>query len=136
MLCHFPHSIAIQLLSKLLRNRVHGALGLVLALVLEANHAVHQGEQGVVAADAAVGAGMNVGTTLTVQDVARQNELAVRTLGAESLGLAVAAVMGRTGALLMREELKIHRKHLLASILFAVSESGSDRFFECLSVLS
>ena len=120
----------------LLRDRVHGALGLILALALKANHAVHQGEQGVVAADAAVGAGMDVGTALTVKDVARQNELAVRTLRAESLGLAVAAVMGRTGALLMSEELKIHRKHLLASILFAVSESGSDRFFECLSILS
>ena len=120
----------------LLRDRIHAALGLLLALALEADHAVHQGEQGVVAADAAVGAGMNVGAALTVQDVARQDELAVRTLRAEALGLAVAAVVGRTGALLMSEELKIHRKHLISSILFAVSESGSDRFFECLSVLS
>ena len=65
---------------------------------------------------------MNVGAALTVQDVARQDELAVRTLRAEALRLAVAAVVGRTGALLMSEELKIHRKHLLASILLAVSE--------------
>ena len=61
-------------------------------------------------------------SALTVQDVARQDELAVRTLRAEALRLAVAAVVGRTGALLMSEELKIHRKHLLASILLAVSE--------------
>ena len=73
-------------------------------------------------------------TTLTVQDVASQHELAVRALGAQALGFAVAAVVGRTGALLMSEELKIHRKHLLASILFAVSESASDRCSECLSV--
>ena len=106
----------------LLRDRIHAALGLLLALALEANHAVHQGEQGVVAAAAAVGAGMNVGAALTLQDVARQDELAARTLRAEALGLAVATVVGRTGALLMSEELKIHRKHLLASILCAVSE--------------
>ena len=106
----------------LLRDRVHAALGLLLALALEADHAVHQGEQGVVAADAAIGARMNVGTTLTVQDVASQHELAVRALRAQALRLAVAAVVGRTGALLMSEELKIHRKHLLASILCAVSE--------------
>ena len=65
---------------------------------------------------------MNMRTTLANQNVTGENELAVRTLRAEALRLAVAAVVGRTGALLMSEELKIHRKHLLASILLAVSE--------------
>ena len=127
---------SLNCVEKLLRNRVHAATGLLLAQALETDNAVNQSEQGIVAADAAVGAGMNMSAALTVQDVARQNELTVRALRAKALRLAVAAVVGRTGALLMSEELKIHRKHLLASILLAVSESDSDRFFECLSVPS
>ena len=105
-----------------LLNRDNAYFLAVAAHALEFYLAIFESEQGIVAADAAVGAGMNVGAALTVQDVARQDELAVRTLRAEALRLAVAAVVGRTGALLMSEELKIHRKHLLASILLAVSE--------------
>ena len=71
----------------------YAAAGLLLAHALETDDAVHQSEQGIVAADAAVGAGMNVGAALTVQDVARQDELAVRTLRAEALRTAVAAVV-------------------------------------------
>ena len=94
----------------------------VTAKALKADFAVGQCKEGIIAADAYIQAGMDLCATLPDEDVARQDELAVRTLRAEALRLAVAAVVGRTGALLMSEELKIHRKHLLASILLAVSE--------------
>ena len=118
---------------QLLRDRIDAALGLLLAQALEADDAVHQRKQRVIAADAAVGTRMDVGAALTVEDVAGQHELTVGALGAQALGLAVAAVVGRTGALLMSEELKIHRKHLLASILLAVPECTSGWSFRCRS---
>ena len=53
-------------------------------------------------------AGMDAGSALADENVAREHVLAVRALGAQTLGVAVAAVAGGTHSLLMREELKIH----------------------------
>ena len=79
----------------------------ILAPTLETNDAVRLSEQGVVRADAHVGTGMDVGTTLTDQDVAGQNELTVGTLNAQALGLGVTAVLGGANALLVSEELDV-----------------------------
>ena len=119
------YEVLVPIRVRLLRDRIDAALGLLLAQALETDDAVHQRKQRVIATDAAVRARMDVGAALTVEDVASQHKLAVGALGAQALGLAVAAIVGGTGALLMREELKIHRKHLLASILVAVPEYAS-----------
>lgn len=103
----------------LLRDRIHAAAGLFLPHALKAHNAVYQRKKGIIAANAAVIAGMNVCSALTIQNVPCQHELAVRAFRAQALGFAVAAIMGRTGALLVSEELKIHLKHLLASILLS-----------------
>ena len=67
--------------------------------------AVLQCKQGVVAADAHVGAGMDLGAALADQNVAGQDELTVAALHAQTLGLGVTAVLGGADALLMSEEL-------------------------------
>ena len=83
----------------------------VLAQTLEADNAVRLGEQGVVAADTDVDAGMDVGAALANKNVARENELTVGALGTKALGLGVAAVLGRAHTFFMSEELKTNVHH-------------------------
>src|SRR5690606_22615452 len=71
------------------------------ALVLEADHAVAQGEDGEVLAKAGVVARVELGAALTDQDVACGHGLAVETLHTEALGLAVATVLGAADAFLV-----------------------------------
>ena len=97
-----------QLLSDLFINR---DLFTVLAHALELHSAVNLGEQGIVAALAHVGAGMDVSAALTNQHVAGQNELTIGALDAQSLGLGVTAVLGGAAALLMSEELDVNHHH-------------------------
>ena len=59
----------------------------VTAHALEVNAAIDQSEQGVIAADADALTRMDVGAALTHQNVAGLDELAVRALGAQTLGL-------------------------------------------------
>ena len=61
--------------------------------------------------DADIVAGVEMGTTLTNEDVACKNELTVRTLGPETLGFAVAAVAGTTNALFVCKKLQIDPEH-------------------------
>ena len=97
----------------LLLDRVDGALLAILALALELDMTVNQSEQGIVAADTDIVAGMDVRASLTNQNVAREDELTVRALHAQSLGLGITTVLSRTAALLMCEELKTDFQHLL-----------------------
>ena len=100
-----------QLFYNQLLLSVNGALTAILALALELDGTVNQSEQGVIAADADIDAGMDVGASLANQDVAGQNELTVGTLHAQSLGLGVTAVLGGAAALLVGEELKTNTNH-------------------------
>ena len=100
----------------LLRGRrgfhgVHADLLLVAALALEAHDAVHLGVEGIVAADAHVQAGMDVGATLAHKDVAGEGELTVGALGPQPRALAVAAVSGGAPTFFMGEKLKIQLQH-------------------------
>src|SRR5699024_11112269 len=70
----------------------------VTAHALEMDAAVNQREQRVVAADADALTRMDVGAALANQNVAGQNVLTVAALDAETLGLRVTAVLGRTYA--------------------------------------
>ena len=54
---------------------------------------------------------MNVGAALADQNVARQDELAVRPLGAQALGLGVAAVLGGAAALLVQKKKRKRAVH-------------------------
>src|SRR5450432_2361122 len=58
--------------------------------------AVDEREQGVIAAETDVRAGVKLGTALAHDDRAGRNDLAAEHLDAEHLGLRVAAVAGRT----------------------------------------
>ena len=74
---------------------LHGVdrnLLLVAAQTLEAHDAVDQSEQGIVLALAHVQAGMDLGATLTDQNVAGQGELTIGTLRAKALAFAVATL--------------------------------------------
>lgn len=90
---------------------VDAALTAVLAQPLELHGAVDQSEQGVILADTNVGAGMDVGASLTDQDVAGQHVLTVSTLDAQALGLRITAVLGGTAALMVSEELNTNLQH-------------------------
>ena len=57
--------------------------------MLEPDGPVDQCEQGVIAADTDIVAGMDSGASLPDEDVPRQDSLTVGSLYAESLGLAV-----------------------------------------------
>ena len=82
-------------------------------LGFKAHNAIDRCKERIVLADADVGAGMHVCAALTHEDVAREHELTVRTLRPETLGMAVAAVTGRTNAFFMRKQLQIHLEHIV-----------------------
>src|SRR6185369_16336197 len=83
------------------RRRVDVHLDLAARAGAEGNHAVRGGEQGVVAADADVGAGVHLGAALADQDVAGQYLLAAEALHAEALAVRIAAVARRTACFLV-----------------------------------
>ena len=78
---------------------------------LETKDAVCKSIQSVIAADAYVEAGMDVGAALSVKDIAGLNKLAVCSLGTKTLGIGITAVLGGAHSLFMREELKIEIHH-------------------------
>ncbi len=63
--------------------------------------AFDQREQGVVLAQADIGAGMNLGAALTDDDVAGENMFAAELLAALTASGAVATVAGATACLFM-----------------------------------
>ena len=95
---HASGLIPVNLLGELLIN---GDFLAFLAQAFELNGTVNKCEQGIILALADIGAGMNLRTALANENVPCQNELTIRTLGAETLGLAVAAVLGRTHTFFM-----------------------------------
>ena len=94
------------------KTRLHldGDLLAVLAQVRETHHAVSLGEQGVVGADADIHTGMDVSAALADQNVAGLDELTVRPLGTEALGVGITAVLGGAAALLVGEELQTNMR--------------------------
>ena len=75
-----------------LRIDAHALAALLFGKRLELHIAVRRGEQGVVAADADVGAGIHLGTALADQDIAGKDLLAAKALYAEALAVGIAAV--------------------------------------------
>ena len=86
---HASGLIPVNLLGELLIN---GDFLAFLAQAFELNGTVNKCEQGIILALADIGSGMNLRTALTDKNVACQDELAIRTLGAETLGLAVEPI--------------------------------------------
>ena len=54
---------------------------------------------------------MDLGAALTDQNIAGLDELAICTLGAQTLGVGVTTVLGGAAALLMGEELQTDHHH-------------------------
>lgn len=73
--------------------------------MLELDLTIDLSVESIVRADAYVYAGMNVSTSLSHDDVACNNRLSVSLLDTESLGFAVAAILGGTNTLLVSKEL-------------------------------
>ena len=90
----------------LLLGGVNRNLLTILAQTLEADNTVGLGKQRVIAADANVGAGVDVGAALADQDVAGQNELTISALGAKALRLGITAVLGGAHTFFMGKELQ------------------------------
>lgn len=103
--CNFKNS------GRLLLDSVNADFLAILAHSLELDVAVDESEEGVIRTLADVVAGMNVGSALSDKDIACENELTVASLDAESLGLGITAVLGRSAALLMCEKLNIYLEH-------------------------
>ena len=78
-----------------------------LAETLKAQDAVDLGVQGIIPADPDVKTGMDMRAALSVKDIAGLDELSVRPLCSEALGIGITAVLGGAHSLFMREELKI-----------------------------
>ena len=74
------------------RRGQHVHLDLAAVALAERDDAVGGGEQGVVAADADILAGVHLGAALADQDVARQDLLAAEALHAQPLAAGIAAV--------------------------------------------
>lgn len=111
LLCPFH-----QALQQLLFNSIDADLFAVFAHSLELHFAVDFRKQGVVGTSAYILAGVNVRAALFDEDVARQNELTVRTLYAESFGFGVTTVFGRAHTFFMREKLNVNLKHYSAPL--------------------
>ena len=73
---------------------------------LKLNGAVDQSEEGIIGTDADILAGTDSGASLSNDNVAGSDCLSVSLLDAKTLGLTVTAVLRRTYALLMSEELQ------------------------------
>ena len=73
--------------------------------MLELNNTVDKCEECIVRADTNVVTGMNLSAALSYKNVAGDNRLTVCLLNAETLGLRITTVLGRTNALLVGEEL-------------------------------
>ena len=86
----------------------------VAAQTLELDLAVDQGEEGIVRTLTDVFTGMDVGTALTDEDVARENGLPVGSLHAKTLGFGITAVLGRAHTFFMSEKLNVNAKHRVA----------------------
>lgn len=82
---------------------VYRNLFLVSALSFKPYDTVCSSEQGIITAAAYVQTRMDLGSALSVQDVACQYELTVCSLGTQSLGLGIPTVFGRTNTLFMSE---------------------------------
>ena len=106
-------SLCNHILPSLFRclNQFDRALLAVSAEPGETNDTVSLGIQRIITAASDIGAGMDVGSALSVQDVAGLYKLSVRSLRSQSLRLRITAVLCGTDALLMREKLKIHIEH-------------------------
>lgn len=61
-------------------------------LDLELNHTIHRGKQGVIPPATHVITGMELGATLSYDDVAGLNELATKTFHSQSLGVGITSV--------------------------------------------
>jgi hypothetical protein len=98
-------------MSGLLSYRIYTCLLAAACLGLKPKRTVNQSKQGIITAASNIYTGMNLGSALLEKDVAGLNELTVCSLGAETLGLGISAVLGGADTLLMSEQLKVHSQH-------------------------
>src|SRR5204862_2667593 len=84
--------------------RLDADLVLLLALVLELHHPIHEREDRVIRAHADVAAGMPLGAVLTDDDVAGDDLLAAELLHTLVFGIRIAAVPRRADALFMSHD--------------------------------
>ena len=96
---------------ELLLYRIDRSLFAVLAHSLESEDTVAGRKERIVAALADIGAGMDLGTSLTNQYVAREDELTVASLDAKTLGFGISAVLGGAHTFFMSEKLYIDLQH-------------------------
>ena len=87
-------------------NRVNGCSLAILAHSLVSQNTVFQSVQCVITADSYIQTGMNSGSALSVENVASLNKLSVCSLGTQSLGIGVTAVLGGAHSFVVCEELK------------------------------
>jgi hypothetical protein len=80
------------------------------------DRAFDQREKRVVLAHPDVLARIELGAALTHDDIAREHALAAEALDAQTLGIGVAPVAGRAGALFGREKLQVELEHSRGSI--------------------
>ena len=90
--------------------RIYAYLLLSQTLCFKAHNSIDLGEERIVLANTDVVTGMKMRSALPDKNVARQNELPVRTLGSKTLRLAVATVSGAANTFFMSKKLQIHHR--------------------------
>lgn len=100
--------------SVLVFNRINACLFAILAESLKSEDAVDLCIKRIIGTDTYVLTRMDVGTSLSVKDIACQNELTVSSLSTKSLGFRLTTVLGGAHSLFMSEKLNIDLKHYTA----------------------
>ena len=113
------------LIINLFRFCVNADLFLILAHSLKTDDAVDQSKEGIILAAADICAGMDFGAPLSNENIARKNELPVRTLGTKTLRRAISPVPRTTNALFVSEQLQFD-KHITLPPL----QCASNNLFE------
>src|SRR5579872_3541023 len=93
----------------------------------ELDRPLGEGEERVVATDADVLAGVELGAALADDDVPRDDPLPAKALHAQPLRVRVATVAGGTGAFLRGKKLQVKAEHSRESIADAPSRGKTSR---------
>ena len=86
--------------------------------VLKLDLTVNQSKQRIIGTAADIVAGMNMGSSLTDDDIAGGYGLTISGLNAKALGFAVTAVLGGTDTFFMSEKLQAKTNHGISSVKF------------------
>jgi len=91
---------------------INADLLFVFALTFKFDKAINGGKDGIIASQADVVAGVDLGSSLPDYDVAGSNHLTVKLFDSQAFGFAIPTVAGASNPFLVGKQLKIYMKHI------------------------